>query len=161
MQNSIWKAAVLSIAFAGLFSVEATAQDRTLEEFKEYVKGVAGDRIDDDQLDQLAKMVDKNGNGSISESEFEDRREAFQKMMSGEAGESNSQGEGDRERPRNQSRSSRWEQMNKRMQTQLDSAGIVPGKALPDVSGLDIDGEPLRLAGLKGHYSVIVSGCLT
>lgn len=159
--NSIWKAAFLSLSFAGLFSVDAFAQDRTLEEFKEHIKRVAGDQINEEQLNQLAKIVDKNGDGTISETEFENRREAFQKVRSGEAEGSSQESDGQGRRARNQNRSGRWEQMNKRMQAQLDNAGISPGKPLPDVGGLDIDGEPFRLADLKGHYSVIVSGCLT
>ena len=160
MKNPIWKAALLSVALAGFLTVSATAQDRTIEEFKEYVKGVAGDQINDDQLNELAKAVDKNGDGTISEAEFETRMEAFQKLMA-DREEERPKGNGER-RPRgDQSRSNRWEQMNKRMQAQLENAGISPGKSLPDVSGLDIEGEPFRLADLKGHYSVIVSGCLT
>ncbi len=160
MQNSIWKATLLSLALAGLFSVEIAAQDRTLDEFKEYVKGVASDQLDDNQLNRLANMVDKDSNGIISDAEFEDRMESFQKVMSGEAPKAEKKSEKPDATDR-ESRASRWEQMSQRMQAQLDKAGISPGNALPDVSGLDIDGEPLELADLKGHYSVIVSGCLT
>ncbi len=35
------------------------------------------------------------------------------------------------------------------------------GELLPDVSALDADGKPLELRSLKGHYSVLVFGCLT
>ena len=35
------------------------------------------------------------------------------------------------------------------------------GELLPDVAGLDADGKPLRLRSLRGHYSVLVFGCLT
>jgi cytochrome oxidase Cu insertion factor (SCO1/SenC/PrrC family) len=35
------------------------------------------------------------------------------------------------------------------------------GSALSDVLAMDADGNEFRLSGLKGHYSVIVFGCLT
>lgn len=35
------------------------------------------------------------------------------------------------------------------------------GEALPDVEAFDADGKPFRLGSLKGHYSVLVFGCLT
>ncbi len=35
------------------------------------------------------------------------------------------------------------------------------GSALPDVLAMDADGNEFRLGDLKGHYSVIVFGCLT
>lgn len=161
MKDPIWKAALMSVALAGFLTVSTTAQDRTLAEFKKYVKDAAGDRISDQQLDELVKAVDKDGDGTISEAEFEARMEAFQKVMGNRGERPDRQGSGEG-RPRgDQPRSNRWEQMNKRMQAQLENAGISPGKSLPDVSGLDIDGKPFRLADLKGHYSVIVSGCLT
>jgi len=35
------------------------------------------------------------------------------------------------------------------------------GDPLPDVSGYDADGKEFKLSSLKGHYSVLVFGCLT
>ena len=35
------------------------------------------------------------------------------------------------------------------------------GDPLPDVAGFDADGEQFPLRNLKGHYSVLVFGCLT
>lgn len=35
------------------------------------------------------------------------------------------------------------------------------GELLPDIKALDADGKPLELRSLKGHYSVLVFGCLT
>jgi hypothetical protein len=32
---------------------------------------------------------------------------------------------------------------------------------LPDVSGFDASGGVIRLRDLKGHYTVLVFGCLT
>lgn len=35
------------------------------------------------------------------------------------------------------------------------------GDALPNVSGYDSAGKPFPLQNLKGHYTVLVFGCLT
>ncbi len=35
------------------------------------------------------------------------------------------------------------------------------GQMLPDLAGFDADGKEFRLRSLKGHYSVLVFGCLT
>jgi hypothetical protein len=35
------------------------------------------------------------------------------------------------------------------------------GEPLPDVSAHDADGREWKLRSLKGHYSVVVFGCLT
>lgn len=35
------------------------------------------------------------------------------------------------------------------------------GEMIPDVSGFDASGKPLNLRDLKGHYTVLVFGCLT
>ena len=35
------------------------------------------------------------------------------------------------------------------------------GELLPDVAGFDADGNEFRLRSLRGHYSVLVFGCLT
>jgi hypothetical protein len=35
------------------------------------------------------------------------------------------------------------------------------GQPLPDIAGVDADGQPLRLSSLKGSHVVLVFGCLT
>ena len=44
---------------------------------------------------------------------------------------------------------------------QLVRAGLEIGTPLPDLTAYDADGQPFKLSQLKGHYSVIVVGCLT
>lgn len=44
---------------------------------------------------------------------------------------------------------------------QLARAGLKAGLALPDVKILDADGQEFVLSNLKGHYTVLVFGCLT
>lgn len=44
---------------------------------------------------------------------------------------------------------------------QLVRAGLEIGTPLPDLTAYDADGQPFKLSQLKGHYSVIVFGCLT
>lgn len=39
------------------------------------------------------------------------------------------------------------------------SPGI--GEPMPDVTAYDAEGRPFRLRDLKGHYTVLVFGCLT
>jgi len=44
---------------------------------------------------------------------------------------------------------------------QLIRAGLEIGTPLPDLTAYDANGQPFKLSQLKGHYSVIVFGCLT
>ncbi|MCH8291466.1 hypothetical protein IH992_10240 [Candidatus Poribacteria bacterium] len=44
---------------------------------------------------------------------------------------------------------------------QLVRAGLEIGTPLPDLTAYDANGQPFKLSQLKGHYSVIVFGCLT
>ena len=41
------------------------------------------------------------------------------------------------------------------------SGGPKVGDALPDVVAFDADGKEFSLKALRGHYSVLVFGCLT
>lgn len=79
------KCAPFSIAvYLVLFLVSASslnAEEQTLDEFKEYVRGKTNGRLSDNQLNRLAKMVDKNSDGKVSDAEFEERMAAFQKVM--------------------------------------------------------------------------------
>lgn len=43
----------------------------------------------------------------------------------------------------------------------LMRAGLKIGDSLPNLTAYDADGNPFKLSRLKGHYSVIVFGCLT
>ena len=43
----------------------------------------------------------------------------------------------------------------------LVRSGIRIGDLLPDVTVYNADGNPFKLSQLKGHYAVIVFGCLT
>jgi len=47
------------------------------------------------------------------------------------------------------------------MQGRFDASSPAVGQPLPDVAAYDADGNPMNLGNLKGHYSVIVFGCLT
>lgn len=72
--------AVLFLAFLGAGT--SSAAERTLAEFKEYAAGkLLG--ISDAQLDKFAKMVDKNGDGVISDTEFAGRMASLQKLRQG------------------------------------------------------------------------------
>jgi hypothetical protein len=44
---------------------------------------------------------------------------------------------------------------------QLADAGVKEGFVLPDVKAFDAEGREFVLSSLKGHYSVLVFGCLT
>ncbi len=77
--------AVLTVFFLGFAGAGiSAAADRSLAEFKEYAAGKLPD-FSDAQLDKLAKMVDKDGNGTISDAEFADRMTALQKVRQGAA----------------------------------------------------------------------------
>jgi hypothetical protein len=79
--------AVLTALLLGSVSVgSSAAADRSLAEFKEYAAGkLAG--FSDAQLDEFAKMVDKDSNGVISDTEFNDRHTILRKIMQGGAPE--------------------------------------------------------------------------
>ena len=147
-----WMMMSLAITLFAVSSANGFTEDRTLQEFKDYAKERLSN-LNDDQLSQLAKMVDRDGDGVISDAEFEQRMEAVQKLRNS--------AEDQGEEPEKAEQPSSWERMNDRMRGQLEEAGIALGKPSPEATGLDIDGNPFRLADLKGHYSVIVNGCLT
>lgn len=150
-------------------SSSALAQDRTLEEFREYATERLEGQLDEKQITKFVEMVDANSDGTISEDEFENRMDVLQSVMAGDtesdddSKKDNAKDKGNEKKQSdsNADRNERFKRMNERMQAQLEEAGIVPGKPLPDVAGLDIDGSPFDLSSLKGGYSVIVSGCLT
>ena len=43
----------------------------------------------------------------------------------------------------------------------IERSGLRVGMTLPDVSAYDADGNELRMSELRGHYTVLVFGCLT
>lgn len=80
-QGAMWGKAAIVTAFFSLVAVNSFADDRTLEEFKNYAAGkVPG--FSEFQLDSLAKRVDKNGDGIISDVEFAGRLEALRRVAS-------------------------------------------------------------------------------
>lgn len=92
----------LCLLFVSLTCLSANAQDRTLEEFKEYANGKTGGQLSDQLLTQFAKTVDKNSDGIISEEEFADRMSAFEEIMSqrqAQQGPSANRGDAEAKRP--------------------------------------------------------------
>jgi len=77
--------AVTSFVLFSLLAAPARGQEQTLEEFKEYVSSKVGGRASDFQLTRIVKLVDKDGDGKISQAEFDNRMGAFRKVMSGPA----------------------------------------------------------------------------
>ena len=75
----------LSVALCcmSLGAATASAQDRTLKEFKEYVESRL-DGLSEAQIDRIASVTDKDNDGTISETEFADRIQAIQTVMLGE-----------------------------------------------------------------------------
>ncbi len=47
------------------------------------------------------------------------------------------------------------------MERRFNESTPAIGEPLPDVSAFDEEGNEFKLSSLKGHYSVIVFGCLT
>ena len=90
--------ATFAVAVTLLLNGSVVAQERTVEEFKTYVEGKLGGQLSDSQLDAVAKLVDADGDGEVSESEFETRMDAIASVMSGEAAEpSDSEGPSEEE----------------------------------------------------------------
>ena len=76
---------VLSLTiFCLTFSASsASAQERTLKEFKEYVKDKF-EQLDDHQLNRIASAADQDGDNKISATEFAKRMQVIQSVLSGE-----------------------------------------------------------------------------
>jgi cytochrome oxidase Cu insertion factor (SCO1/SenC/PrrC family) len=47
------------------------------------------------------------------------------------------------------------------LQRMFDDSSPPLGSPLPDITAFDADGHEINLGSLKGHWSVIVFGCLT
>lgn len=60
------------------------------------------------------------------------------------------------DRPEKKAAPSPREQVDRRF-----ASGPAVGDPLPDVSVYDADGKPFETSQLRGHYSVLVFGCLT
>ncbi|MDA7979357.1 MAG: C25 family cysteine peptidase [Pirellulales bacterium] len=75
-------APVLAVVLPCAFITVDGAEDRTLEEFKQYAATRAA-AFSEVQLDALARGVDKDGNGIITDEEFAARMEVFQRIASG------------------------------------------------------------------------------
>ncbi len=43
----------------------------------------------------------------------------------------------------------------------IERSGLHVGMTLPDVTAYDADGNELRMSEMRGHYTVLVFGCLT
>jgi cytochrome oxidase Cu insertion factor (SCO1/SenC/PrrC family) len=48
-----------------------------------------------------------------------------------------------------------------RQQSWFDESGLKIGDPFPEVSLFDAAGKPFNTKSLKGHYTVLVNGCLT
>lgn len=80
--NSVTVATLAMLFVASVGAGRSISAERTLAEFKEYAAGKLPG-ISRAQLDQFAKMVDKDGDGAISDAEFNDRFAALQKLRQG------------------------------------------------------------------------------
>ena len=56
---------------------------RSLDEFKKYVADKISN-LDDTQLNDIAEATDTNGDGIVSDDEFENRMEAVRQVLIGE-----------------------------------------------------------------------------
>lgn len=81
MLNHASRTALALAAIAASLSAATTTDDRTLEEFVEYVAGRMPN-LSEAQLDAVAKRVDENGDGKISDEEFGQRMAAIRHVMS-------------------------------------------------------------------------------
>jgi len=121
---------------------------------------------------------DKDGDGRISKSEFRGSDSGFERMDNNKNGfiESDELGE------LHQSRLADPKTMSQRLQDgdmrqppsgrsgvrpgqaglgRLASSGLQIGKPFPSVNIVDADGKEFSTEQLKGHYTVLVAGCLT
>ena len=55
----------------------------------------------------------------------------------------------------------RTDSPRERVNRQFDASAPRIGESLPDIAGLNEDGQEFRLSDLKGQYAVLVFGCLT
>lgn len=102
---------------------------------------------DFNRFDELMKELDKDGNGSLSPAEFEQRMAAIQTIMK-------------RPRPAAQPAApvefaARYEKMFARRKPLLGDS--IAG----DLAAFDENGKEFRFETTRGKYTVIVFGCLT
>ena len=83
MKHVVAKHIFVAFVLIGVLCGTASAQEeRTLEEFKEYVASKLS-QLSEDQLSDLAKRVDQNNDGVISADEFDQRMRFVQAVLSG------------------------------------------------------------------------------
>lgn len=73
----------VTLGLLALLGTPLAAQERTIEEFKQYVGGKLPD-LDPATLKRIAKQCDEDGNGTISATEFGNRMRVVQGILSGE-----------------------------------------------------------------------------
>ena len=79
-----WKKTIAFVGFLGVWiPCCAMSQERTPEEFKKYVNEKLGGRLNKKQLDEIAKRIDDNQDGKISEQEFGKRMQVIRQVLSG------------------------------------------------------------------------------
>jgi len=67
--------------FVLFFAAPVSAEDRTVEEFKEYIIEKTGDLLNERQLDAVVEKVDSDSDGTITDEEFETRHEAIREVL--------------------------------------------------------------------------------
>ena len=80
-----WKSLLIVAGFlAFLVPLYASGQERTPEEFRKYVNEKLGGRLSKKQLNEIAKKIDANRDGKISEKEFAGRMRVIRQVLSGQ-----------------------------------------------------------------------------
>lgn len=113
-------------------------------------------------LDAWTKKVDANGDGTISEEEFKDRRQAIAQIVVAEEDEANRLAKKERRRKARERIAAR------KNMTSIDrmNEGYLKekpriGHSLKELTAFDENGKEFDFEDLKGKHTVIVFGCLT
>ena len=107
----------------------------TSAEFQEYLKGKL-QSLDDETAEEIARKVDKNGDGTIDAAEFEQRMESVQQVL-GAGG-----GAGAGERPSSPPEDSA-------------SSVIRVGEKAPNIVGVDVEGNAFELEDYRGKVILL------
>ena len=109
-------------------------------------------------FDRLVRRGDKNDDGKLTSEEFL----AAVKNRGGVARPDRREGRGlNRPRPSQTQGAPPSQRSRSRASSGFGRSAPKIGDSLPEVSAFDAEGKEFNLSSLKGHYTVLVFGCLT
>ncbi len=145
MKLTLLAVAILAMQQSSMTEADANKDKRVdAAELKKYVSGKLGDF---DRFDELMKELDKDGDGSLDETEFNARMQGIQAV---------------RGRPKPEAKPKKPVEFAEIYERRFAKRDPKPGETISaDLAAFDADGKPFKFARARGKYAVIVFGCLT